>query len=285
MNLEKSNWEIKQIGETCELIKEVYQPKKTESLPYIGLEHINQQILSINAIGNSGDVDSLKFKFKKGQVLFGKLRPYFRKVYLPNFDGICSTDIWVINARKGFYNPYLFYFFASKEIVDRITKSSEGTRMPRGKWNYLENLEYPFPPFNGQQAIANILLKLDEKIELNNQMNQTLETMGKVLFKEWFIDGKKKEWKTSTIGEELKTVLGGTPSRLKTEYWGGDINWINSGKVNEFRIVEPSEKITEEGLKKSATTLLLKGSVVIAITGATLGQVSRLEIDSCANQS
>ena len=80
-------------------------------------------------------------------------------------------------------------------------------------------------------------------------------------------------------------MLGGTPSRAKPEYWNGTIPWINSGEVNNFRIIKPSETITELGLTKSATKLLPLKTTVIAITGATLGQVSLLEIDACANQS
>ena len=94
-----------------------------------------------------------------------------------------------------------------------------------------------------------------------------------------------KDWRASRLGKEVQIELGGTPDRTRAEFWNGDINWINSGKVNEFRIVEPSAMITREGLDSSATKLLVKGTVVLAITGATLGQVSRLEIDSCANQS
>jgi type I restriction enzyme S subunit len=81
-------------------------------------------------------------------------------------------------------------------------------------------------------------------------------------------------------------VLGGTPSRAKPEYWeNGTIAWINSGKVNDLRITEPSELITELALQKSAAKLMPKGTTVLAITGATLGQVSYLEIDTTANQS
>ncbi|MCD7949845.1 MAG: restriction endonuclease subunit S [Erysipelotrichaceae bacterium] len=80
-------------------------------------------------------------------------------------------------------------------------------------------------------------------------------------------------------------MLERTHSRSKKEYWNGDIPWINSGEVNHFRIISPSEYITKMGLEKSATKLLPKKTTVIAITGATLGQVSLLEIDSCANQS
>ena len=87
------------------------------------------------------------------------------------------------------------------------------------------------------------------------------------------------------LGDEFVCYLGGTPSTKKSEYWNGNISWINSGEVNNLRISKASKYITELGLQKSATKLLPSGTTVIAITGATLGQVSLLEIDSCANQS
>ncbi len=92
-------------------------------------------------------------------------------------------------------------------------------------------------------------------------------------------------WNKTTLGEVCSCELGGTPSRAKPEYWNGNIPWINSGEVNLFRITKPSEMITELGLSKSATKLLPAKTTVIAITGATLGQISLLEIESCANQS
>ena len=94
-----------------------------------------------------------------------------------------------------------------------------------------------------------------------------------------------KGWRVEKLGTLCNCLLGGTPSRNNPDYWNGDIAWINSGEVNMFRITKPSEYITEEGLKRSATKLLPKKTTVLAITGATLGQVSLLEIDSCANQS
>jgi len=243
-------------------------------------------------------------------VLFGKLRPYFRKVYQPNFDGICSTDITVLEATEKSTNTFLFYFLANYSFVKEATFSSSGTRMPRANWDYLLNKEYAFPPLPEQRAIAKILSDLDSEIELLQKQNQTLEQIGQAIFKHWFVDfefpneeGKPykssggemveselgeipKGWSVTTIGKEFQTVLGGTPSTSKKEFWeNGTVGWINSGKINEFRIIEPTSFITEEAVKKSATKLLPKKTIVIAITGATLGQVSRLEIDSCANQS
>jgi type I restriction enzyme S subunit len=98
----------------------------------------------------------------------------------------------------------------------------------------------------------------------------------------WIPEG----WDINTIGSTLDTMLGGTPARKNANFWqNGTIGWINSGKVNEFRITEPSELITDEALAKSATKLLPKRTTVLAITGATLGQVSLTEIECCANQS
>lgn len=163
-------------------------------------------------------------------------------------------------------------------------------------YNYAVSL----PPLTVQYKISSILKSLDDKIENNRRINENLEQQAQALFKSWFVDFEPfkdgefveselgmipKDWRVEILGDVCKCILGGTPSRNKEEYWNGNIAWINSGEVNEFRIVKPSECITEEGLKHSATKLLPKKTTVLAITGATLGQVSLLEIDSCANQS
>ena len=173
-----------------------------------------------------------------------------------------------------------------------------GCAQPKLNQENLRNIEIELP--SHIDSIASILSSLDRKIELNNKINADLEEMAQAIFKNWFVDfepfkdGKfvdselgmiPEGWKVGTLGDFCKCLLGGTPSRSKEEYWNGDVNWINSGEINKFRILEASEKITELGLSKSATKLLPKKTTVLAITGATLGQVSLLEIDTCANQS
>ncbi len=92
-------WKEYKLSEMTEPAKETYIPTGSDHLSYIGLEHIEQESLRLNGVGKSTDVTSNKFRFKSNDVLFGKLRPYFRKVVKPNFDGICSTDIWVLRAK------------------------------------------------------------------------------------------------------------------------------------------------------------------------------------------
>jgi type I restriction enzyme S subunit len=181
-------WEIRKIGECCRIVKKQFLPSKNDVRPYIGLEHIEQQNLRLTNIGSSRDVESNKFEFKSGQILFGKLRPYFRKVYLPKFDGVCSTDIWVIEAKASNDNVFFFYFFADERIITEANNSSEGTRMPRARWDYIERLEYPIPRLPEQRAIAKILSDLDSKAELNQGMNKTLEAIEQAIFKRWFVD-------------------------------------------------------------------------------------------------
>jgi len=134
------------LAEFAKLVKKQYQPNADEELIYIGLEHIEQQTLRINGYGNSKNVISQKYRFSSGDILFGKLRPYFRKVFRPKFDGVCSTDIWVIKAKKDFDQGFLFYFLANQSFIDACNSGSSGTRMPRADWDHLSETEWELPP-------------------------------------------------------------------------------------------------------------------------------------------
>ena len=196
---------------------------------------------------------------------------------------------------------YLYYWFLSPYGKNEINTKAIGSTQKALTIDSLSKFDIKIPAnLDDQRRIASILSSLDRKIELNNKINADLEEMAQAIFKNWFVDfepfkdGKfvdselgmiPEGWKVGTLGDFCKCLLGGTPSRSKEEYWNGDVNWINSGEINKFRILEASEKITELGLSKSATKLLPKKTTVLAITGATLGQVSLLEIDTCANQS
>ena len=175
-------------SECAELVRNAVSPSSIAGVPYIGLEHIGQQSLTLIGLGTSEDVVSAKSKFSKGDILFGKLRPYFRKVIRAPFDGICSTDIWVVKACDGVDQGFLFYRMASQQFVGYATAGATGTKMPRASWNHVSNLELLLPPLPEQRAIAHILGTLDDKIELNRRMNETLEAMAQALFKSWFVD-------------------------------------------------------------------------------------------------
>ncbi len=181
-------WPSKNFGDCALLVRDSVSPVDAKGLPYVGLEHIGEGRLALIGIGTAEDVTSLKSRFYKGDILFGKLRPYFRKVILAPCDGVCSTDIWVVRPKDNIDARFLFYWMASKDFVDAATRGSEGTKMPRAQWEFVSRLERQVPPLRHQQAIACILGALDDKIELNRRMNRTLEEMARAIFKSWFVD-------------------------------------------------------------------------------------------------
>ena len=222
-------------------------------------------------------------------------------------------------AKEGFLPEFLYNIFRVDRFRDKAAYGDTGTTVRALPAEVLEDQIVPLPDLPTQQAINEIIALIDQQIANNKSLSHSLENLAQAMFKSWFIDFDPvhaknkgeipfgidqstaamfpstfiatelgqipKNWQLKKIVDICETFLGGTPSRKNEAYWNGDISWINSGKVNEFRITAPSERITELGLKKSATKLLPRGTTVIAITGATLGQFSRLEIDTCANQS
>jgi type I restriction enzyme S subunit len=214
-----TNWREYKLSEIAELRSEKFTPNKVISYPYIGLEHIEPKSLRINGIGSSNDISSLKSFFYPQDVLYGKLRPYFQKVYSPDFKGVCSTDIFVIKAKKGVNSKYLFYLLATDEFTALANLGSTGTRMPRADWKHLSSTFWNIPDLSTQTAIAEILSSLDDKIELNNKINQELETLAQTLFKQWFIDfefpNENGEPYKSSGGEIVDSELGQIPRGWK----------------------------------------------------------------------
>ena len=181
-------WPRLQFGDCVNLVRDTVLPTDLDDVPYIDLEHMGEGTLSLVGCGNASDVSSITGRFRRGDILFGKLRPYLRKMIRADFDGVCSTDIWVVRPTTKTDADYLFYLMASKEFVDVATRGSEGTKTPRAKWEWISRYEIPIPPLSDQRTIAHILRTLDAKIELNRRMNQTLEEMARALFKSWFVD-------------------------------------------------------------------------------------------------
>lgn len=224
-------------------------------------------------------------KYSPGDTLLSNIRPYFKKLHFATSEGGCSNDVLCICAKDKIDKKFLYYSLKSDTFFKYVMATAKGTKMPRGDKNAIMNYELEIPDLDKQKKVVRVLSALDRKIKLNNETNNTLEEIAQKLY-DCFIqnlDGTSS--RNVALGDVAECKLGGTPSRARPDYWGGNINWINSGAINSFRITEPSELITEDGLKHTSTYILPKGTTVLAITGATLGQVSRMEIEGCANQS
>lgn len=250
---------------------------------------INKELVSSKFVANKNDI----IYTRTGQVglVFKNKYGIIHNNCFKVFSKICEVE-----------NNYIYWFLRQNKIYEYVNNVAAGAAQPDLNHDAFKSIDFIYPSKEIQRKIVKTLSNYDDLIENNNRRIKILEEMAQKIYKEWFVDFKfpghetttfkasplgkiPNDWEVKKIGKEYKTYLGGTPSRNEIKYWNGDIPWLNSGKTNELRITEASEYITKAGLEKSSTKLMPKFTTVLAITGATLGQVSMLGDEMCANQS
>lgn len=166
---------ITTIGELASNRKQLVDPANMEpDAHYVGLEHIPRRSLWLDSVGSAGSVTSTKAGFHAGDVLFGKLRPYFHKVVSAPFHGVCSTDVLVLTPRIKDLAGFLLATVASDYVVERVTAASEGTRMPRTSWKDLSAVEVAWPGQDKAREFSASISPLRQAIEGLFQENQIL---------------------------------------------------------------------------------------------------------------
>jgi type I restriction enzyme S subunit len=160
----EGDWDIKTFGDiTQPSTKRINPLKLKQDFQVIELEHIESKTGVILGSSRSHSVVSQKTVFNRGDVLYGKLRPYLRKYARPFFNGACSTEIWVLTGSSAVVSDYLFYIVQSSAF-NKITSLSVGTKMPRAEWSSVKEYELPLPPLPEQRAIATVLSTLDAEL-------------------------------------------------------------------------------------------------------------------------
>jgi type I restriction enzyme S subunit len=142
--------------------------------PYIGLEHMPRKSIALSDWGVARNVASNKFRFCQGEILFGKLRPYFHKVGVAVQDGVCSTDIVVIGAKSSEWFGILLGHVSSEEFVNYTDAVSTGTKMPRTNWQDMARYEVPLPDSQLANAHSQFTLRIVEMIRQNILQSRTL---------------------------------------------------------------------------------------------------------------
>jgi type I restriction enzyme S subunit len=205
---------------------------------------------------------------------------------------------------------FVYYWLASPWIKKAIENRNTGSTVPLINLGIIKSLPISLPEdIQEQRKISHLLSAIDEKIELNNKINAELEAMAKLIYDYWFVQfdfpaandkpykscgGKmvyneelKREipdgWNSYTLGSILNTELGGTPSTKVSEYWKGQIPWLDSGEVANFPIIESEKYISESAIINSATKLMPKGTCTLSITRHL--RPSILAVSACVNQS
>jgi type I restriction enzyme S subunit len=283
-------------------------PKKTAS----GVPLITAKIVKNGRINTPNEFIALEDYEKwmtrgipqKGDVVMTTEAPLGEVAQLC-FDGKVALAQRIITMRgkvNVLDNGFLKYMLQSPLMQHRIHSRSSGTTVIGIKSSELKKIPIPVPPIDIQKKIASILGSIDEKIELNLKMNETLEEMAMTLYKHWFVDfgpfqdGEFVEselgmipegWECIEIGEAVSVLGGGTPKTSVKEYWeNGDINWFSPTDLTTQKslfISKSSKKITKLGLEKSSAKLFPPYCVMMT-SRATIGEISINREEACTNQ-
>jgi type I restriction enzyme S subunit len=158
-------WKPKRFSEVAKPGKERIDSRRKGVQEFcVELEHIEQGTGRLTDHTSTEESSSLKSVFRKGDVLFGKLRAYLRKYWLANTDGVCSTEIWVLVPNRAVITSEFLFQLVKMDPFVEAASIAYGTHMPRSDWNVVKNYQLRLPSLGEQIAIATILSDLDAEI-------------------------------------------------------------------------------------------------------------------------
>lgn len=238
----KTNWPIKKLGEVCDF-KSI---KNTKLLPYVGMEDIESN--SGHFIGSltPRKVKSTTTYFDASCVLYGKLRPYLNKVFLPDFEGQCSTEFVTLRPDlPQLSREWLTQWLRSEQIVAAMTKSGSGARMPRANLQLLRNFDIPSPPLETQRKVVKKIEELFAKIAQAQSLRESAiqdtnnlipATLSKILE-----EGKKKGWDINTLANICLTFTDGDWIESKDQSSDG-IRLVQTGNIGNGGFLNKADR-------------------------------------------
>jgi len=169
-------WRWVRFGEVVELVRETCRDPVSEGIErVVGIEHIEPDDLRIASWASSEEVTTFTQRFRRGQVLFARRRAYQRKVAIAEFDGICSGDIYVFEAKGALLPALLPFICQTTRFFEHAVGNAAGSLSPRTKWESLAALEIPLPPLDEQAVILRSLSSAEETLQANRILAISLE--------------------------------------------------------------------------------------------------------------
>ena len=203
-----------------------------------------------------------------------------------------------IRPKSDLDHRYLFYFFLYTGCIGGFAPLFTGATIKHLPKQSLEKLNIKYPPLDIQKRVADILSTYDDLIENNRRRMALLEESARLLYREWFVrlrfpgyehtpivDGVPQGWSKGVVSDFYETSSGGTPSRKIAEYFTGDIPWVKTQELSNGFITETDEHITDNALKNSSAKLFPNRTVLIALYGATVGELGITALPASTNQA
>lgn len=176
-------WKRTTVGEICELIRDSSRPDdRNESTMYIGLEHMPKNSICLNMYGDVSSATGSKLNFRKNDILFGKIRPYFHKVGFAQCNGVTSTDTLVMRAKPNCFGILLEIVSSDAYVAYATATSKTGTKMPRADWNAMSAYELLEPSARVLAQFDGFVKQItDEIMNLSNQIVAAREARDRLL--------------------------------------------------------------------------------------------------------
>lgn len=211
---------------------------------------------------------SLVQEYKKGDVLVSNIRPYFKKIWQAKYNGGCSNDVLVFVPKSNTDRNFLYYVLANDDFFTYSMATSKGTKMPRGDKTSIMQYEVPMFDLNAQNKVASILKSLDEKIELNNAINNNLEQQAQVLYENTFRVPSDIATKSISLSDLMDYAGGSQPPASE---------FINIEKEGYIRFVQIRDYDTDSHITyipiSSKNKICEEHDIMIARYGASLGRI------------
>ena len=290
----KEDWKECKLGEVCEKITDGshFSPKDSKTgypmfsvkdmLEY-GFDYTNCKYISEDDFQIMQKNDCVP---QQGDILVAKDGSFLKQIFVckeTRQEAVLSS-IAIFRPNKRIVMPiFLCYLLKSPKIYNYIALNCvSGSALPRIVLKDFKNVNIPIPPLATQQKIAAILSSLDDKIELNNKINDNLEQQAQAIYDELF----NNDDRNIILGDIIETTSGGTPSRKNMAFYtNGNYCWVKSKELQCSFIIDTEEKITDDAINNSAAKLLPKNSVLIAMYGATVGAYGIISKDMTCNQA
>lgn len=242
-------------------------------------------------------------QIQKNDLLFSMAGIYLGKISLvgdEDFPANTNQAVAIIRFNsKEIDLEYVYYYMTQRWYNIYINSLTAQAAQPNINLEQIGNLKLNLPPLPTQQKIASILSAYDNLIQNYKKQIEALQTAASELYKEWFIrfrfpgyqtaefeNGIPKGWKVERIGTLYDSTSGGTPSREHDEYFqNGTYSWIKTGELKDCPIIETEESITDEAINHSSAKLFEKDSLIIAMYGATIGQLGINKMKATCNQA
>lgn len=206
--------ETTRLGDLCDLVQVQVDPQSQGTSPYLGLEHLASGRFTPIGGGSATEVESSKYAFERGDVLYGKLRPYLDKAVLADAPGVCTTELLVLRPKEGVDPRFLTCVVHTPGFVEYAVSGTSGAQHPRTSWSHIREFALPSFPTTEQADIAALLWRVNDGLDANERLITAGSDLKRAAMKELFRRGLRgeaqKETEIGLIPESWPvTALGG----------------------------------------------------------------------------